>query len=214
MTERPTPVDRPWEQPSSADTTALGTRAAHRLAELCACEIRPGLTEAELAYLERQHGFEFADDHRAFLAAGLPVSPTSAGGHGFPNWRDDPRLLRKQLRWPVEGILFDIEFAEFWVKAWGLRPRDTGPALRMALRNLASAPQMVPIYAHRYLPAGRGSHGHPVLSMWRSDITCAAPDLAAYIDREFAGWPEAEHLQPDADPEVTVPFWRELMSLQ
>jgi hypothetical protein len=29
---------------------------------------------------------------------------------------------------------------------------------------------MVPVYSHRYLPAGRGTYGQPVLSMHQTDI--------------------------------------------
>jgi hypothetical protein len=48
--------------------------AARRLARISCCEIGPGLTESEFARIEQEHGFEFADDHRAFLAAGLPLN--------------------------------------------------------------------------------------------------------------------------------------------
>ena len=34
----------------------------------------PGLTDAEIDRAEREYGFEFADDHKAFLQAGLPVN--------------------------------------------------------------------------------------------------------------------------------------------
>ncbi|MFJ8963949.1 hypothetical protein ACIRG5_31625 [Lentzea sp. NPDC102401] len=46
------------------------------MAELGCCEIAPGLTDAEFARIEAEHGFEFADDHRAFLAVG-----TNSVGH-------------------------------------------------------------------------------------------------------------------------------------
>ncbi|WP_216651531.1 hypothetical protein [Actinomadura litoris] len=51
----------------------LGRQAADRLIQLGCCVIEAGLTEAEFARIEHENGFEFADDHRAFLAAGLPV---------------------------------------------------------------------------------------------------------------------------------------------
>ena len=35
---------------------------------------------------------------------------------------------------------------------------------------------MIPVYAHRYLPAGRGTHGHPVLSIWQTDIIVYGTD--------------------------------------
>ncbi|MET7472662.1 hypothetical protein ABZU22_26885 [Micromonospora sp. NPDC005222] len=47
---------------------ALGIEAARRLAELELVDIQPGLTDAEFVTIERRFGFEFADDHRAFLA--------------------------------------------------------------------------------------------------------------------------------------------------
>jgi len=67
---------------------------------------------------------------------------------------------------------------------------------------------MVPVYSHRYLPAGRGLSGHPVLSMWQTDIIYYGLDLADYIDREFGGrGPGHEPWEPQA----TVEFWRDLV---
>lgn len=51
----------------------LGAKAARLLARLGHTEIRPGLTEQELTDVEARFGFEFADDHRAFLGVGLPT---------------------------------------------------------------------------------------------------------------------------------------------
>ncbi|MFD4666575.1 hypothetical protein ACFWNX_24935, partial [Streptomyces halstedii] len=56
------------------DGTKLGIEAARLLAVADCCEIAPGLSEIELHRIEREYGFEFTDDHRAFLASGLPVS--------------------------------------------------------------------------------------------------------------------------------------------
>ena len=46
---------------------------------------------------------------------------------------------------------------------------------------------------HRYLPAGRGNYGHPVLSIYQTDIIVYGTDLADYIDNEFggSGWASA-----------------------
>lgn len=54
---------------------AGGEEAARRLARAGQHEIGPGLTCAEFTRIEQDYGFEFADDHRAFLAAGLPLNP-------------------------------------------------------------------------------------------------------------------------------------------
>jgi hypothetical protein len=70
----------------------LGMEATRRLAELDCCEIEEGLSEAEFARIEQEYGVEFADDHRAFLAAGLLVrQPWEEGQtceHPWPDWRN------------------------------------------------------------------------------------------------------------------------------
>ncbi|WP_327714633.1 hypothetical protein OG381_03715 [Streptomyces sp. NBC_00490] len=74
--------------------------AANLLAAANRCEIEPGLTDAEFRRIEADYGFEFADGHRAFLAAGLPVrQPPEEGAtweNPWPDWRHGgPAQLRK-----------------------------------------------------------------------------------------------------------------------
>jgi len=45
-----------------------------RLRSRSVCAVDAGLTDREFAQVEGEFGFQFADDHRAFLAAGLPVN--------------------------------------------------------------------------------------------------------------------------------------------
>jgi hypothetical protein len=168
----------------------LGAAAARRLAELGCCELAPGLTEAEITQIEQRFGFEFADDHRAFLAAGLPRNgpwqPGQTWRKPWPEWRDgDVDELRAHLDWPVEGMLSAVRNG-YWGPDWDARPDTSEAAVAAARRWLAAAPRMVPVYAHRYLPAGRGTFGQPVLSMWGADIVRYGTDLLDYIDREFA----------------------------
>lgn len=96
---------------NSGDAQRLGEEAARRLARAGRCDIGPGLTDAEFARIEEDYEFEFADDHRAFLATGLPLSSPAPGRHSpWPDWRNgDPIELRERLDWPVEGALFDVE---------------------------------------------------------------------------------------------------------
>jgi len=65
---------------------------------------------------------------------------------------------------------------------------------------------MVPVFGHRFLPAGRGSFGHPVLSMYQTDVICYADDLLQYIGNEFG--PEARR---PAVARPTVRFWSDLV---
>nr|WP_244231242.1 hypothetical protein [Saccharomonospora piscinae] len=197
----------------------MGTEAAHRLRRRGCCAIGPGLTEAEFARIEHEFGFEFADDHRAFLAEGLPLNGPVVEAHGvdrtrkapWPNWRDgDPDSLRKRLAWPVDGVIFDVEHNGMWHPAWGERPSGRDEALATARLHLAQVPKLVPVYGHRYLPAGRGTFGHPVLSMWQTDIIYYGMDLTDYLHQEFGG-SGMDRTDERWQPRATVPFWRDFL---
>jgi hypothetical protein len=202
------------------DHNRLGAEAMRRLRLRSVCDIDTGLTDEEFARVEREFGFEFADDHRAFLAAGLPVNtgprrrePGVIYTHPrpWPDWRNgDPGTLRELLDRPVQGVLFDVEKSGFWYDGWGPRPGGSAAAMSTARRMLAGAPRMVPVYGHRFLPAGRGTGGHPVLSMWQTDIIYYGLDLADYIDREFGRIGPGEVPGP-WEPNATVEFWRDLL---
>jgi hypothetical protein len=198
----------------SNEGVRLGAEAAHRLAQTGLYEFEAGLTEAEFTRIEREYGFEFADDHRAFLAAGLTIDIPPEDGQTWsrpwPEWRGgDLDSLRRQLAWPTEGALLGVEHNAFWYEGWGERPADGTAALDTARRHLAEVPLMVPVYAHRYLPASRGSFGHPVLSMSRTDVIYYGPDLAGYIHQEFD---EARGEVDDIwNPRATALFWRDLL---
>jgi hypothetical protein len=202
---------------TTSEGLRLGEEAARRLAQTGQCEIAPGLTDAELARAEQEFGFEFADDHRAFLAAGLPLDDPAARSlpdderpWGWPDWRDWTHgAVREQLSWPVQGVLFDVENNDLWHPSWGDRPAGMAAALRVAGQHLSRAPTMVPVFFHRYLPAGRGTYGHPVLSIHQTDIIIYGTDLADYVDKEFSGF--ATPLDEDWSRPPMVPFWSDFL---
>lgn len=186
----------------------LTPEAAGALQGVLRAEIGPGLSERELDAVEARFGFTFSADHRVFLAAGLP--------HGSPRWPDwrngDPEDLAGRLSGPVGGVLFDVEHNVFWYPAWGPRPAGTSDALRIARAGLATVPQLVPLYGHRYLPGTAGEYGHPVLSVHQTDIIIYGNDLTDYVRNEFTGrssglparstvdfWSYIVHDDPDFD---------------
>lgn len=181
-----------------AEGRTLGRLAARRLAAH-GITMDAGLTDHEIDRAEREYGFSFADDHRAMLAAGLPV------GAGWPNWRAPTGALADQLRWPIDGLLLAVAHHDYWHPEWGTRPDQVADAVAKADSWLAMAPRMVPVHKHGYLPAGAGTYGHPVLSMEQTDIIVYGEDLADYVEHEFAG-------RPVGDATVTVEFWRDLIS--
>jgi hypothetical protein len=194
----------------SSEAARLGEEAARRLARSGRCEIGPGLTDAEFARMEQDCEFEFADDHRAFLAAGLPLNAPAPWRrrNPWPDWRDgDPSDLRERLDWPVNGVLFDVKHNALWHPSWGHRPAGTSEAMRTARQHLSRAPKMIPVYGHRYLPAGRGTYGHPVLSIYQADIIIYGTDLADYINCEFSRW----FISADWTPPPMVQFWSDFL---
>lgn len=195
-----------------------GARAARRLAELGVCELGPGLSDAEFDRIEAEYGIVFADDHRGFLAAGLPVDRSAPPEEGesprnpWNDWRDgDPALIRQRLEWPVDGLLFSVEHG-WWLPGggWGPRPADPAEAVAAARAALAPVPKLIPLFSHRYLPS-RGASGSPVLSVYGADIIHYGRDLADWVEREFVGWEAGAAAGPSPAAGSGAPFWSELV---
>jgi hypothetical protein len=124
-------------------------------------------------------------------------SPLVPVGDGWPDWRHgSAEQLRHALMSPVTGVLFDVEHNVFWDDRWGARFADTRARLELAAAKLADVPQMVPVYAHRYLPAGRGTFGHPVLSFHQTDIICYGMHLVDYVFQDFGAGTGYERNDP------------------
>jgi hypothetical protein len=176
------------------------TAPAELLATSGRFSLTPGLSDAEITSIEDEFGFHFAADHRDFLAAGVPY------GRGWPDWRGGDRSsLRERLAAPVEGVLFEVAQNGFWYEGWGPQPSPGDESVAVARRYLMTVPRMVPLFSHRYLPAGLAAH--PVLSIVQTDITSYGSDLTDWLNREFSIGSPAP-----AARRATVPFWRDLIS--
>lgn len=149
--------------------------------------ISSGLTSTELSSIQERFGFQFPPDLKAMLAAGLP------SGDRWPDWRaaaigtasESVASLRESLEWPLRGLLFDVvEHNSFWDPHWGPRPASLEEAKVIATHAVHAAPRLIPIYAHRYLPAEPCIEGNPVLSVWQTDIIVYGKDLEHYLKIE------------------------------
>jgi hypothetical protein len=167
----------------------------------------PGLSDAEVAEVERAYSFTFPPDLRLFLQTALPVSGS------FPNWRAGPdspagrMTLRERLAWPLEGICYDIEANHFWLDRWGPRPDSLDEACAVARWHVEQAPKLIPLYSHRYLPDMPSAAGNPIFSVYQTDIILYGADLPAYLAAEF-GVPNP---YPPPDRPRWIRLWSELV---
>jgi hypothetical protein len=67
------------------------------------------------------------------------------------------------------------------------RPNPDTEQARLAIVQAAvrSAPFLIPIYAHRYIPSDPNAPGNPVFSVYQTDIIHYGCDLADYFHQEF-----------------------------
>jgi hypothetical protein len=161
-------------------------------------EFDDGLSDAEVARVERRLGIRFPPDLREFLQTALPR------GLQFPDWRSgDEVALRKWLDIPRQGVLFDVEHNGFWLEEWGPRPGSIGDALRVAGGLLAASPRLIPIFMHRMMPDEPHLPGNPVFSVHQTDIVHYGFDLTDYFLREFG----LSGREPWPDQVRSIRFW-------
>lgn len=163
--------------------------------------LNAGLSESELYDVEARYAFVFGPDQREMLSQAVPT------GKNWPDWRhDDERSIRERLDWPVQGVLFDVANNGFWRLSWGQRPSDAAKAEGIARQHLAHVPRLLPVYSHRYLPAGPCEPKLPVFSVHQTDTIYYGVDLEDYLVREFSDPP----LPPLEGSPRYVQFWSEL----
>jgi len=82
-----------------------------------------GLTDNELKKINQEFGITFPPDLEDFLKTALPTSES------FINWRRGLKSekvkasIKLRIKWPFDGMAFDIKRNDFWVKSWGTKPK-------------------------------------------------------------------------------------------
>lgn len=172
--------------------------------------IAPGLTISELADVEARFSITFAPDHRAMLAAGLPLGPERAPAgeyRDWPQWRTGPDgPIRRRLAAPIEWMLPDDGGPlTWWHRSWGAEPADRYAAVAFARAAMATWPTLIPIYSHRYMPAAPTPDPAPVLSVHAGDIIFYGSNLLDYVHQEFLRPPRSA-TEPDRAPPAAEPL--------
>jgi len=156
-----------------------------------------GYSQEDLDRAQERYGLIFPPDLIALLRDRQPAC-------GY-DWSTESPAIRKMLQWPFDLLQFDVENG-FWWPDWGERP-DTAEARGEILREaLARAPQLIPIYAHRFLPGTPCESGNPVFSMYGFDTIYYGSDLADYCEREFDG-----NRAADIRPRRHIAFWSDIV---
>ena len=163
-----------------------------------------GLTHEEIIKAEDVYGIQFPKSLKDFLMEGLPVSD------GFYNWRNMEEknidYIKKMMVAPIEAI---HELAEevYWCDTWGEEPDNVTEIKKIVRERLESAPKLLPIYAHRYMPMILEEQP-PIISVHNVDIIYYGESLEDYFQVEFGNKPQNmirfESIKP-------ISFWSEIM---
>ena len=144
-----------------------------------------GLTDEEFEKIEKFYSIKFPISLRTLYKSFLPE---------FYNWRDfseeNVNKIKYYLNWPIEGILFDIQNNGFQKKCFGQRTNDINENKKIALEflensNNETVPNLIPVYAHRYVPCYPDIMDIPVISVYQTDIVFYGKNLEDYFKSEF-----------------------------
>ena len=163
-----------------------------------------GLSQAEIEEIEKRYNIHFPIELLKLYITALPISC------GFYNWRDTSksniRYIKDSLIRPIKDLLeypSDID----WSDNWGQEPDNEEERKKVILSKIECAPQMIPIYGHRYMAEGKEKE-NPVFSIHDSDIICYGKDLFTYLRTEFG---IIERPQVILDKLTYIPFWSDFL---
>ena len=166
--------------------------------------LEAGLTFQEMDEIETLYGIRFPGSLRTLLTVALPVSP------GFYNWRNRAQknimFLQNIIREPKRYI-DEMPEEIYWCEDWGEEPWDRGTFQNEVRRRVRTAPQLIPVYSHRYIPM-TAEKNPPVLSVHGGDVIYMGENLEEYFKVEFG---EKSQNEIDLSQISPVPFWSDLM---
>lgn len=168
-----------------------------------------GVSNPQITQIETALGSLLPFEVGLFIVIGVP------DGDEWFRWGDDPAadLAAWQSDMADRFIRDVIDGSAGWPPSIGSEP-DTEAARRSALATaLDDAPTLFPLHSHFAVPITiaddeTSNDSNPVLSVSGANVSVAAPDLAAWLHRQFdvplPMWPET--------PARTFPFWSDLTS--
>ena len=162
-------------------------------------EFAPGLSEDEILQIETTYGVRFPASLREFYQTALPVF---CAHNVFPRWNDfsakNIAAIRERMAAPYQWLRRDVERG-FCPPAWEGKDID---------RLFGEAPKLIPVYAHRYMPA-IDHPDPPVISTVGRDTIVYGRNLRDYLERDFT------QNDPVADRKDIpfVPVWSDVIAV-
>lgn len=167
-------------------------------------EFETGLTIEEIIKIEDIYQIKFPKSLKEFLMLALPISI------GFYNWRnfeqDNVMFIKKIINIPTKDV---DELAEevYWCDDWGEEPTNEIDIALIVRERLQSAPRLIPVYGHRYIPM-ISEDNPPIISIHDIDIIYYGQNLEDYFKVEF-GVKEQRNIEfKNINP---IPFWSDIM---
>ena len=161
-----------------------------------------GLSINELKEIEKVYHIKFPESLRTFLMEALPVSK------GFYNWRDmgndNVRFIKNVIREPLLDV-YNMAGEVYCCDEWGDDKETVAKEIR---KRLETAPGLLPVFSHRYIPMLEVDKNPPIISIHGVDIIYYGKNLEDYFDIEFGNKKQDEIEFADIFP---VPFWSEIM---
>ena len=152
-------------------------------------QIEQGLSDDEVRKIEKIYNVKFPQQWLEFYQNILPVSVENIA------------TIKERLASPYNGILESIDEI-VWDISWGLEPDRVEDKNKKIRKMLESAPPLIPLYGHRFLPIFENKE-IPVLSVVDLDIIYYGMDLYDYFEVEFGH----KRLVSDSKKYREVPFW-------
>ncbi|WP_024294764.1 hypothetical protein [Lacrimispora indolis] len=164
-----------------------------------------GINETDLSKIHQIYEIMLPKELIEFYSLALPISK------GFYNWKDfslsNIEHIKSALKRP-ENDLIELVDEVYWCDDWGEEPLDENEKAEVINNFLKTAPKLIPIFTHRYLPSYPDNKSNPVFSIHGTDVIYYGNDLLSYLQIEF-GLKDYNDIDYSKIPHV--PFWSDLI---
>lgn len=159
-----------------------------------------GMTDEEIASVEKKYDVRFVPEHRQFLKILHAVDRKEISEHEddgilyksespfYYNWLTDDKEVREMLDWPYREMLRDVLAPNgVWLESWGEKPESAEEKTRIFGEWFRKTPKLLPLTSHRFLVSDETLADRPVLSVWGADTIVYAWSLKQFLLNEFSG---------------------------